>query len=115
LHWSVLSLFIGFLLSVYFCRTISHPRMRTQMFQLSFVMAGLFILLSWFCYSTMRRVKKNQTLIESRFLKSKTRYDSGSKENLREILGDGLFRRWWPRPGGLTGFEWSDPEFQKLM
>jgi hypothetical protein len=64
------------------------------------------------------RLRANVTTIErmdGERMFAPGRYDLGTEENLRQVLGDGWFRRWWPRPSTLTGFEWAAIGFDRFL
>jgi hypothetical protein len=48
----------------------------------------------------MRRAKRHVTSLDAR-----AEYDFGEEGNLRETLGDGWTRMWWPRVTKITGLE----------
>lgn len=81
------------------------------------VLAFIVIVLFWMFYTflsdTLDNVRHNSTTIELIFPNEtgSNPYDVGEEENMYQVFGEGIFRKWWPKVPELCGFEWATPEF----
>jgi hypothetical protein len=118
LHWASLSAAIGLMLAIQMYHGAATPRGQRAMLIAPVLMAVLVVMLGGVTIEAMLRARRNRTTIEmisSEPPFARSRYDLGTEENLRQVLGEGWLRRWWPKASNLTGFEWAAIGFDTFL